>query len=212
MDKYLQKAKVLIEALPYIQKFNRKIIVVKYGGSAMSSGELQKNVIEDVTLLKLVGFKPVIVHGGGREISRWVEKVGMEPAFVNGLRVTDEETMEIAEMVLNKVNKSLVQKVQELGEITELRRDIFDPTKKYICHSLFYACQTGDRQDALALTPSEIAKGYTLRWATPEEICQRNDAAKDPWIIRDTAFVRMLLDGRVALPADCVIQRVAEPV
>ncbi|MCI8390878.1 MAG: NUDIX domain-containing protein [Roseburia sp.] len=102
--------------------------------------------------------------------------------------------------------------VQELGEITELRRDIFDPTKKYICHSLFYACQTGDRQDALALTPSEIAKGYTLRWATPEEICQRNDAAKDPWIIRDTAFVRMLLDGRVALPADCVIQRVAEPV
>jgi acetylglutamate kinase len=115
MDKYLQKAKVLIEALPYIQKFNRKIIVVKYGGSAMSSGELQKNVIEDVTLLKLVGFKPVIVHGGGREISRWVEKVGMEPAFVNGLRVTDEETMEIAEMVLNKVNKSLVQKVQELG-------------------------------------------------------------------------------------------------
>ena len=115
IDTVLQKAEVLIEALPYIQRFNRKIIVVKYGGSAMSSGELQKNVIEDVTLLKLVGFKPVIVHGGGREISRWVEKVGMEPAFVNGLRVTDEETMEIAEMVLNKVNKSLVQKVQELG-------------------------------------------------------------------------------------------------
>ena len=76
---------------------------------------LKKQVIQDVTLLKLVGFKPIIVHGGGKEISRWVGKVGMEPHFVNGLRVTDEETMEIAEMVLNKVNKSLVQMVQELG-------------------------------------------------------------------------------------------------
>lgn len=115
MEKVLQKAEVLIEALPYIQRFNRKIIVVKYGGSAMSNEELQKNVIKDVTLLKLVGFKPIIVHGGGKEISRWVEKVGKESTFVNGLRVTDEETMEIAEMVLNKVNKNLVTMVQELG-------------------------------------------------------------------------------------------------
>ncbi|MDE5588816.1 MAG: acetylglutamate kinase [Acetatifactor sp.] len=115
MEKVLQKAEVLIEALPYIQRFNRKIIVVKYGGSAMSNEELQKNVIKDVTLLKLVGFKPIIVHGGGKEISRWVGKVGKEAKFVNGLRVTDEETMEIAEMVLNKVNKSLVTMVQELG-------------------------------------------------------------------------------------------------
>ena len=96
MEQVMKKAEVLIEALPYIQKFNRKIIVVKYGGSAMSNEELQKNVIKDVTLLKLVGFKPIIVHGGG-------------------LRVTDEETMEIAEMVLNKVNKSLVTMVEELG-------------------------------------------------------------------------------------------------
>lgn len=115
MNKVLSKAEVLIEALPYIQKFNRKYIVVKYGGSAMSNEELQKNVIKDVTLLKLVGFKPIIVHGGGKEISRWVEKVGKEAKFVNGLRVTDGETMEIAEMVLNKVNKSLVTMVQELG-------------------------------------------------------------------------------------------------
>lgn len=115
MEKVLQKAGVLIEALPYIQRFNRKIIVVKYGGSAMSNEELQKNVIKDVTLLKLVGFKPIIVHGGGKEISRWVSKVGKEARFVNGLRVTDAETMEIAEMVLNKVNKSLVTMVQELG-------------------------------------------------------------------------------------------------
>jgi acetylglutamate kinase len=115
MKKVLEKAEVLIEALPYIQRFNRKIIVVKYGGSAMIDEELKHNVIQDVTLLKLVGFKPVIVHGGGKEISKWVGKVGMKPEFVNGLRKTDEATMEIAEMVLGKVNKSLVQKVEELG-------------------------------------------------------------------------------------------------
>ena len=115
MNQILSKAEVLIEALPYIQRFNRKIIVVKYGGSAMSNVELQKNVIKDVALLKLVGFKPIIVHGGGKEISRWVGKVGKEAKFINGLRVTDEETMEIAEMVLNKVNKSLVTIVEELG-------------------------------------------------------------------------------------------------
>lgn len=111
----LEKANVLIEALPYIQRFNRKIIVVKYGGSAMADEELKKKVIADVVLLKLVGFKPIIVHGGGKEISRWVEKMGMKPRFVNGLRVTDAETMELAEMVLNKVNKELVSHVQELG-------------------------------------------------------------------------------------------------
>lgn len=115
MNQILGKAEVLIEALPYIQRFNRKIIVVKYGGSAMSNVELQKNVIKDVALLKLVGFKPIIVHGGGKEISRWVGKVGKEAKFFNGLRVTDDETMEIAEMVLNKVNKSLVTMVEELG-------------------------------------------------------------------------------------------------
>ena len=115
MDQVMQKASVLIEALPYIQKFNRKIIVVKYGGSAMSNEELQRNVIQDVTLLKLVGFKPIIVHGGGKAISKWVGKVGKEAKFVNGLRVTDEETMEIAEMVLGSVNKNLVTMVEELG-------------------------------------------------------------------------------------------------
>lgn len=118
MDELLGKAQVLIEALPYIQRFNRKIIVVKYGGSAMVDEKLKKQVIQDVTLLKLVGFKPIIVHGGGKEISRWVGKVGMEPVFVNGLRKTDEATMEIAEMVLNKVNKSLVKLVQELGVLS----------------------------------------------------------------------------------------------
>ena len=115
MQKYLEKAEVLIEALPYIRKFNRRIIVVKYGGSAMVDDVLKEDVIQDVTLLKLVGFKPIIVHGGGKEISKWVKKVGMEPRFVNGLRVTDDDTMELAEMVLGKVNKNLVQLVEKLG-------------------------------------------------------------------------------------------------
>ena len=115
MEQVMEKAQVLIEALPYIHRFNRKIIVVKYGGSAMVDEQLKKQVIQDVTLLKLVGFKPIIVHGGGKEISKWVGKVGMEPVFVNGLRKTDADTMEIAEMVLNKVNKSLVTLVEELG-------------------------------------------------------------------------------------------------
>ncbi|MCD8084556.1 MAG: acetylglutamate kinase [Clostridiales bacterium] len=111
----MHKAEVLIEALPYIQRFNRKIIVVKYGGSAMVDEHLKYQVIQDVVLLKLVGFKPIIVHGGGKEISRWLNRVGMESKFINGLRVTDEPTMEIVEMVLNKVNKSLVQLVNGLG-------------------------------------------------------------------------------------------------
>ena len=115
MDKILEKAEVLIEALPYIQRFNRKIIVVKYGGSAMVDEELKMKVIEDVVLLKLVGFKPIIVHGGGKEISRWLEKVNIEPKFYNGLRITDEDTMDVAEMVLGKVNKDLVRMVEGLG-------------------------------------------------------------------------------------------------
>ena len=115
MSKWIEKGNVLIEALPYIQKFNRKIIVVKYGGSAMLDESFMESVIQDITLLKLVGFKPIIVHGGGKAISGLVNRLGMEARFVNGLRVTDEDTLEAAEMVLNKVNKKLVQIVQGLG-------------------------------------------------------------------------------------------------
>ncbi|MGN0383594.1 MAG: acetylglutamate kinase [Eubacterium sp.] len=115
MDMLIEKGNVLIEALPYIQRFNRKIIVVKYGGSAMLDENFMQSVIEDITLLKLVGFKPIIVHGGGKAISSFINKLGMETKFVNGLRVTDSETLDAAEMVLNKVNKKLVQIVQQLG-------------------------------------------------------------------------------------------------
>lgn len=115
MEKVLEKASVLVEALPYIQKFNRKIIVIKYGGSAMSDETMQKKVIEDCVLLKLVGFKPIVVHGGGKAISKWVEKTGKEAEFYKGLRITDAETMEIAEMVLNRINKNLVAMAEQLG-------------------------------------------------------------------------------------------------
>lgn len=115
MENWLQKAQVLNEALPYIQRFHGKIMVVKYGGSAMVDHELKKSVIRDVALLKLVGFRPIIVHGGGKEITKWVNKAGLETRFVNGLRVTDKETMEIAEMVLNRINKGLVSMMEKLG-------------------------------------------------------------------------------------------------
>ena len=115
MEQILIKAQTLIEALPYIRDFNNKKVVVKYGGSAMIDKTLEESVIKDVALLKLVGMKPIIVHGGGKEISKWLNVVGKETKFIEGLRVTDEETMEIAEMVLNKVNKGLVQRIEKLG-------------------------------------------------------------------------------------------------
>ena len=115
MENWLQKAGVLIEALPYIQRFHGKTIVVKYGGSAMVDHDLKKSVIRDVALLKLVGFRPIIVHGGGKEISKWTKRLGIETNFVNGLRVTDKQTMEVAEMVLNKVNKGLASMMEKLG-------------------------------------------------------------------------------------------------
>ena len=115
MEQITIKAETLIEALPYIRDFNNKKVVVKYGGSAMLDKKLEESVIKDVALLKLVGMKPIIVHGGGKEISHWLGFVGKETKFVDGLRVTDAETMEIAEMVLNKVNKNLVQMIEQLG-------------------------------------------------------------------------------------------------
>lgn len=114
-QEYIDKANVLIEALPYIQRFNRQIIVVKYGGSAMVDEELRQSVIEDVVLLKLVGFKPVIVHGGGKEISKWLMRSGVETKFYDGLRITDSDTLDVAEMVLGKVNNELVSRAESLG-------------------------------------------------------------------------------------------------
>ena len=110
------RAQVLVEALPYIQSYNKKTVVVKYGGNAMISEELRKAVISDIILLKLVGINVVVIHGGGPEINAMLKKTGKESRFVNGLRYTDEETMEIVQMVLcGKVNKDLVATLNRSG-------------------------------------------------------------------------------------------------
>ncbi len=111
-----QRAQVLTAALPYIQKYNGRIIVVKYGGNAMINEQLKQQVMEDIVLLWLVGVKVVLVHGGGPEISELMDKLGKKPEFVDGLRVTDKETVEIVQMVLaGKVNKTLVNLLEMKG-------------------------------------------------------------------------------------------------
>ena len=110
------RAQVLVEALPYIQHYYGKIIVVKYGGNAMISPDLQKAVMDDIVLLSLIGIKVVLVHGGGPEISEMLKRVGKESIFVDGLRVTDKETAELVQMVLaGKVNKNLVNLLENTG-------------------------------------------------------------------------------------------------
>jgi len=116
MKKLKQKTETLIEALPYIKKYHGKIVVIKYGGNAMANPEIKKAVMEDIVLLKHVGINPVIVHGGGPEISSFMEKSGKKPKFVNGFRVTDKETMNIVEMVLfGKINKEIVNLINKYG-------------------------------------------------------------------------------------------------
>ncbi len=111
-----QRAQVLTEALPYIRQYNGRIVVVKYGGNAMVSDQLRQQVMEDIILLQLVGVKVVLVHGGGPEISEMMERLGKKPEFVDGLRVTDKETVDIVQMVLaGKVNKSLVNLLEAKG-------------------------------------------------------------------------------------------------
>lgn len=111
-----QRAKVLIEALPYIQKYYNKIVIVKYGGNAMIDEELKKAVMGDLVLLSLIGIKVVLVHGGGPEITEMLNKIGKKTEFVGGLRVTDKETADVVQMVLaGKINKSLVNLLQSLG-------------------------------------------------------------------------------------------------
>ncbi len=111
-----QRAQVLVHALPYIQKYNNKIVVVKYGGAAMTQEELKKNVMKDIVLMSSIGMKVVLVHGGGPEITEMLNKVGKKSEFVNGLRVTDAETAQIVQMVLcGKINKNLVFMLQSYG-------------------------------------------------------------------------------------------------
>lgn len=116
MNKPVEKAAVLIEALPYIQEFHGKTVVIKYGGNAMINGELKHSVIQDIILMKYVGMKPVVVHGGGPEITGMLKQLGKESSFVSGLRVTDAETVAIAEMVLvGKINTEIVSLLNHHG-------------------------------------------------------------------------------------------------
>ena len=108
-------ADVLIEALPYIRRFYDRRIVIKYGGAAMEDESLIHSVMQDIVLMKYVGIRPIIVHGGGPRISAWMDKVGKVPEFIQGLRVTDAETVEIAEMVLGSINKEIVARINQHG-------------------------------------------------------------------------------------------------
>lgn len=112
----MKTAQVLVEALPYIKKFSGKTVVIKYGGHAMNNNIMKEKVISDIVLMKFVGINPVIVHGGGPAINYWVEKNGGTPDFINGLRVTDKDTMDVAQMVLvGRINQEIVGLIQKLG-------------------------------------------------------------------------------------------------
>ena len=116
MQQYIHKAKILIEALPYIKKFNGSTVVIKYGGSALINEEIKTTVIQDIALMKYVGFKPVVVHGGGPDINKILERLHIESGFVGGLRVTDDDTMEVVEMVLDgKINKAIASELSQQG-------------------------------------------------------------------------------------------------
>ncbi|RFU96195.1 acetylglutamate kinase [Sphaerochaeta halotolerans] len=116
MENEILKAEVLIEAIPYIRTFAGSIVVVKYGGSAMVDEQLKKSVIQDIAMLKYIGLKPVVVHGGGKEITNMLDRLGKKSQFLDGLRVTDAETAQVAEMVLSgSISKSLVSELEQVG-------------------------------------------------------------------------------------------------
>jgi acetylglutamate kinase len=116
MEKYIEKAEILLEALPYIQRFANKTIVIKYGGHAMEDEDLKVSFVRDVILLHFIGLNPVIVHGGGPQIDGMLNKIGKKSQFIEGMRVTDEETMEVVEMVLvGKINKEIVSRINSNG-------------------------------------------------------------------------------------------------
>lgn len=116
MDKYISRANILVEALPYIRRLSGKTVVIKYGGAAMLNEDLTQKIIEDITLLKFVGVNPIVVHGGGPEINKMLGELNIEPKFLNGLRVTDEKTMEVAQMTLvGKTNKDIVARLNATG-------------------------------------------------------------------------------------------------
>jgi len=116
LEDKMERATILLEALPYIRQFSGKTVVIKYGGSIMINDDLKHQFAKDIALLKYVGLNPIIVHGGGKEISKWMDKLGKQPEFIDGLRVTDSETLEITEMVLvGKINSEIVSLINREG-------------------------------------------------------------------------------------------------
>ena len=158
---YIDRAKVLVEALPYIQQYHGKTIVIKYGGNAMVSQDLRQAVMSDIVLLNLVGIHVVVVHGGGPEINEMLGKVGKESKFVDGLRYTDEETMDIVQQVLcGRVNKNLVATLNRMGSraigLCGLDGGLFQAVKKDPRYGLVGEIKDVDPEPVL----SAIDKGY----------------------------------------------------
>ncbi len=115
LEKVVEKAQLLTEALPYIRDFHNKRIVIKYGSKVLGDKQVAESVMQDIVLLKLIGMEPIIVHSGSDEINKWLKAIGKDIEYIGGNRVTDEETMEIVEMVLGKINKDIVQMIEKNG-------------------------------------------------------------------------------------------------
>lgn len=156
----------------------------------------EKNYDNTETLLEKYTIRGIVVRDG--KIAMQCSRDGEFKIPGGGMEPGETYLQALAREVQEETGLFIIpQKAVELGEITEIRKDIFDDRKKYICHSLFYFCEETGEEVPIHLTKSEIAKGYYLKWATPQEIYEKNIAVeKDPWIIRDTAFIRMILEHR----------------
>ena len=159
-----------------------------------------KNYEDTVSVYEKYTVRGIIRRNG--KFAMQCSKEGEYKIPGGGVEQGESYTQALIREALEETGLSVIpEQITELGGIDEMRRDIFDPKKKYICHSLFYACEVEDGQAPLHLTKSEIAKGFELKWATLEEICERNSRIeKDPWIIRDTTFLKLILDGTIVLP------------
>ena len=154
----------------------------------------EKNYDNTETVLEKYTIRGIVVRDG--KIAMQCSRDGEFKIPGGGMEPGESYLQALAREVQEETGLFIIpQKAVELGEITEIRKDIFDDRKKYICHSLFYFCEETGEEEQIHLTKSEIAKGYYLKWATPQEIYEKNIAVeKDPWIIRDTAFIKMILE------------------
>ncbi len=159
-----------------------------------------KDYQNTVDVCEKCSVRAIILRDGKLAMQRGVDGAYKIPG--GGPEDGEDDRLALAREVLEETGLRVIEPtITELGEIVEIRRDLFDDSKKYVCRSRFYFCRVGEGQEELKLTSSEEAKGYELRWATPEEICAENGRpGREPWILRDTAFVKMLMDGSVALP------------